>query len=199
MQTQSVMFHSVRIEGTPCRALFPTMRRGLSRRGGFTILEALVSLVILMIFAVSSTVTLNLFNDRAARNRNMEAARGVVDDYVNYLLSDNVTLSSPTVDNGDVDDSGAPLGAVCTVIGARYIPDGTTAATATGIVPLIVARNTAASPVVSSKLYWRVQAAGTAYSLSHNTDLMQVQFTLVYTYRSNTYYYRTLTFKANNT
>ena len=65
--------------------------------------------------------------------------------------------------------------------------------------PLIVARNAAASPVVSGKLYWRTQAVGTAYSLTHNTDLMQVQFTLVYTWRGKNYYYRALTFKANNT
>ena len=53
------------------------------RANAFTIVEALVAIVILMIFALTSTVALNSFDERAARNRNAEAARAIVEDYAN--------------------------------------------------------------------------------------------------------------------
>ena len=64
---------------------------------------------------------------------------------------------------------------------------------------MVVARNSSASSIVQGKLYWRVTPVGTSYSLTNNTDLMQVQFSVVYTYRGKTYYYEVTTFKANNT
>lgn len=51
-------------------------------------------------------------------------------------------------------------------------------------------------PVVGGTLYWRVQPVGTAFGLSSNTDLMQVNFLLAYTYRGQTYYYKVMTYKA---
>ena len=72
------------------------------------------------------------------------------------------------------------------------------------VLPLIVARNysqvapTAASLVVYSTLYWRVQAVGKSYGLNADTDLVRVDFTLAYVYRGQNYYYKALTFKAQS-
>ncbi len=83
------------------------------RRGGFTLIEALIAITILMIFLVTSTMALNFFDDRAARNRNAEAARAVVDDYVNYLLSDSTSPApAATAAGTDLDGDGVPDGVV---------------------------------------------------------------------------------------
>ena len=149
----------------------------------FTIVEALIALVVLMIFALSSTVTLNLFNERAAKNRNAEAARVTVENYVSALLAGSSvpgTTGGSTVVNGMAVDP-------CATIGGQTI---------TQPVSLIVGRNATASAVVSGTLYWRVQNVGTSYGLNSATDLVQVDFVLQYTYRNVPYYYAVTTFKA---
>ena len=159
-----------------------------ARQGAFTIVEALVAIVILMIFAVSSTMTLNLFDERAARNRNAEAARAIVDDYVNHLLNDSVAAPVATAAGTDLDGDNTPDGVPCTDISGRAVPAS---------IPLIVMRTAAATPVVTGVLYWRVQPVGKTYGCASDTDLMQVNFLLQYSYRNQTFYYKAMTFKAN--
>jgi type II secretory pathway pseudopilin PulG len=168
---------------------------GFFGQTGFTIVEAVISLAILALVGLSTTVALNLFDNRAARNRNAEAARGVVDDYVNFLLDDSTAVPAVTSAGSDLDGDGVPDGVVCTTIDTRSIPGPTSA---TGVVPLIVTRTGTPVSVVYGTLYWRVQAVGTAYGLSSNTDLVQVNFMLAYVYRGETFYYKTLTFKASS-
>ncbi len=171
-----------------------THARRVSR--GFTVLEAVIALTILALFGLGSTVALNLFDNRAARNRNAEAARAVMNDYIDHLLNDNTSAPAATLDGTDLDGDGVPDGVVCTSISGRFIPDSTNA---NGVVPLIVTRTGTPTSVVSGTLYWRVQAVGTTYGFTSNTDLMQVNFMLVYVYRGQTFYYKTLTFKASTT
>ena len=155
---------------------------------GFTLVEALIAITILMIFAVTSTMALNLFDDRAVRNRNAEAARAVVDDYVNYVLSDSLAAPATTAAGTDLDGDGFADGVKCTSMLGRTIP---------AAIPLIVTRTASPTSVVTGVLYWRVQAVGTAYGCASNTDLVQVNFMLQYTYRNQTFYYKAMTFKAN--
>ena len=157
--------------------------RALASARAFTLVEALIALVVLMLFALSSTVTLNLFNDRSAKNRNAEAARAIVDNYVAALLTSS-TVPSPTTGSATVNGM---LVDPCASIGGQTISQP---------IPLIVGRNASASPVVTSTLYWRVQNVGTAYGLNAATDLTQVDFVIQYTYRNYTYYYAVTTFKA---
>jgi hypothetical protein len=164
-------------------------------RSGFSVLEAVISVAILALFGLGSTVALNLFDTRATRNRNAEAARGVVDDYVNFLLNDSTAVPAATVAGADLDGDGVGDGVICTAIATRSIPGATSA---TGVVPLVVTRTGTPVSVVYGTLYWRVQAVGTAYGLTNNTDLMQVNFLLAYVYRGETFYYKTLTFKASS-
>lgn len=152
----------------------------------FTIVEALVAITVLMIFAVTSTMTLNFFDERAARNRNAEAARTIVEDYVNFLLADPAAPTA-TLDGTDLDGDGVPDGVACTAILSRAVP---------ATIPLIVTRTAAPSTVVNGVLYWRVRAVGTTYGCTADADLMQVNFTLQYTYRNQTFYYKAMTFKA---
>ena len=168
------------------RSPSPSRRRRSGRKSGFTILEALTAIVILMIFAVTSTMALSFFDDRAARNRNAEAARAVVDDYVNYLLSDAVAAPAATAAGTDLDGVGD--GVVCTSIAGRTVP---------ATIPLIVTRSASPTPIVTGVLYWRVQAVGTTYGCAADTDLVQVTFLLQYTFRNQTFYYKAMTFKAN--
>lgn len=171
-------------------------RVGTTRARAFTIVEALVAVVILMIFALTSTMALNFFDERAARNRNAEAARAVVEDYVNHLLSDSTYATNAltvTAAGTDLDGDGVPDGEVCTALDGRAIPAS---------IPLIVRR--IASPtttpdgvVVNGTLFWKVQAVGAACGCPADKDLMQVNFLLRYIYRSQTYYYKAMTFKAN--
>lgn len=163
------------------------MRR--TRTRGFTLVEALVSLAILAAFGLGSTVVLNLSNDRAAKNRNAEAARAVVNDYINFLLRDNTTMPAVTGNGTDVDGDGTPDGVLCTVIPPNSV-------NVNGVIPLIVSRTGTPTSVVSGTLYWRVQAVGTAYGLSTDAELAQVNYTLVYTWRNRTFYYKALTFKT---
>jgi type II secretory pathway pseudopilin PulG len=167
-----------------------------SRNGAraFTVVEAVIALSILALFGLGTTVTLNLFDNWAAHNRNTEAARAIVDDYVNYLLNDNTTAPAATGAGTDIDGDGIPDGVVCTAIATRQIPNSTTP---NGVVPLIVTRTSSPSSVVYGTLYWRVQAVGTAFGMNANTDLVQVNFLLAYTYRGRSYYYKAMTFKAN--
>ena len=176
--------------------LWGAKRPARRARRGFTVLEAVIALAILALFGLTSTITLNLFDNRAARNRNAEAARAVVNDYVDYLLNDNTLAPAATGDGTDLDGDGVPDGVVCTTISGRGIPSNTNA---TGVVPLIVTRTASPTSVVYGTLYWRVQPVGTAYGLTSNTALMQVNFMLVYVYRGQTFYYKTLTFKGTTT
>ena len=160
----------------------------------FTIIEAVISLAALALAGMASTVALNLFDDRATHNRNTEAARAQVDDCINYLLNDSTNAPAPTANGTDLDGDGIPDGVVCTVIDTRSIPDATSH---NGVLPLIVTRTASPTSVVSGTLYWRVQAVGTAYGLNANTDLMQVNFMLAYSYRGRKYFYKALTFKAS--
>jgi hypothetical protein len=162
---------------------------------GFTVLEAAISLAILALFGLATTVALNLFDDRAAHNRNNEAARAQVDDYINYLLNDSTNAPAATPNGADLDGDGIPDGVVCTAIDTRSIPN---ASNPNGVVPLVVTRTSSPTSVVYGTLYWRVQAVGTAYGLNANTDLMQVNFMLAYVYRGKNYYYKALTFKASS-
>ena len=158
-------------------------RRSRSRTEAFTVVEALIALVVLMIFAVSSTVTLNLFNDRAARTRNAEAARAMVENYVAALLAAS-TVPTPTA-------------GTMTVNGLAVDPCGSIAGQAIAQpIPLIVGRNASASAVVTGTLYWRVQNVGTTYGLNAAADLVQVDLILQYTYRNIVYSYNVTTFKA---
>lgn len=170
--------------------LRPPSRRASRLNEAFTIVEALIALVVLMIFAVSSTAALNLFNDRSARTRNAEAARAIVDNYVAALLSGGSvpapTTGSTTI-NGMVVDVPLSIGGLSVPQPSGSVPQP---------IPLIVGRNSSASPVVAGTLFWRVQNVGTAYGLNAATDLVQVDFILQYTYRNYTYSYAVTTFKA---
>lgn len=165
---------------------FPPLSPSPSRRGAgaYTIVEALIALTILGVFAVSSTVTLNLFNDRAAKNRNLEAARILMENCVGLALATNDTIT-PTSGSSTVNGLAVD---VCSAIGSNPISQP---------VPLIVSRNSAGSPVVTGNLYWRVKNVGTTYSLNSANDLVQIDFVLQYTYRSKVYYYNLTTLKAN--
>ena len=173
-----------------------------SRRchAAFTIMEVLISLTILGIFTLGSTATLNFFETRSARNRNAEAARAIVDDYVNVLLNDNTPAPAATGDGADLDGDGVPDGVPFPGLGLRTLTNGeiplivTRNATASGLAA--VGSNRGSSVVVDSNLYWRVQPVGTTYGLASATDLLQVNFTLAYVYRGQTYFYKVLTFKA---
>lgn len=169
---------------------------GSSRESAFTIVEVIIALSILGAFLIVSTASLNLFDNWAAKNRNAEAARVIVDDYLNYLLGDGITAPAATAAGTDIDGDGVPDGVVCTQVGSRYVP-GPTSAGATGAVPLIVTRTASPASVVTGTLYWRVQAVGTRYGLLSDNDLMQVNFLLAYTYRNQTYYYKAVTFKGS--
>ena len=165
-------------------------RRSRAASDAFTLVEALIALVVLMIFAVSSTVTLNLFNDRAARTRNAEAARALVENYVSALLASSAVPSATT---GTTTLNGMAVDLVASV-GGIVIPQPTSAVPQP--IPLIVGRNTLASSVVGGTLYWRVQNVGTAYGLNSATDLVQVDLVLQYVYRNVPYIYTVTTFKA---
>ena len=165
------------------RSPSPISCRASRLNAAFTLVEALISLVVLMIFAVSSTTALNLFNDRAAKNRNAEAARAIVENYVAALLSSS---SVPAPTGGSATVNGMVVDP-CAAIGGQTISQP---------LSLIVGRNAGASPVVTSTLYWRVQNVGTAYGLNTASDLVQVDFVLQYSYRNYTYYYTVTTFKA---
>ena len=165
------------------------------RTDAFTIVEALVAIVILMIFAVTSTMSLNFFDERAARNRNAEAARAIVEDYVNYLLGDSVDAPAPTAAGTDLDGDGMPDGVICTLKPVTMVSNP-------AAIPLVVRRianptQTQDGVVVTSAIYWRVQNVGLAYGCAADTDLVQVNFLLQYTYRKQTYYYKSVTFKAD--
>ena len=159
------------------------------RGNAFTIVEALVALVVLMVFALTSTMSLNFFNERAARNRNAEAARAVVEDYVNRLLNDTGGTYAATLPGADLDGDGTPDGVPCPTIAGVAVPT---------TIPLVVSRTATADAVVSGSLYCRIQALGTTYGCTADTDLLRVDFLLQYTFHSQTYYYKATTFKANS-
>ncbi len=179
------------------RLRYPFRKVNALQASAFTIVEALVAISILAIFLVTSTMSLNFFDERAARNRNAEAARAVVEDYVNRLLNDTGNNPSaagntyaPTAAGTDLDGDGTPDGVACA--GAFIGPPPAVPAS----IPLAVTRAATPNTVVNGTLYWRIQAVGTTYGCTANTDLLQVNFLLQYTYRNQTYYYKAMTFKA---
>ena len=156
-----------------------------------TIVESVIALTVLSIFLVTSTMALNLFDTRAAQNRNLEAARAVVDDYLTYLLDDNTPIPTATTGNTDLDGDGVSDGVPCTAIPGRAI--ATT-------LPLVESRTPPTvppvPPIVSGSLYWRVQNVGSSFGLSNDADLVQVNFTFSYNYRGKNYYYKAVTYKG---
>ena len=170
----------------------PLHHRSASRPHAFTLVETLIALTILIVFAVSSTLTLNLFNARAAKNRNVEAARSLMENYVGLALTTTTALTPTTPDtdaNGKtITINGTPV-ATCNAIGGTTIMQP---------VALIVGRDASAPPVVTGNLYWRVQNQGAAFGLNSPGDLVQVDFFLQYSYRGQTYLYNVTTFKANS-
>ncbi len=162
-----------------------THRTSASRQDAFTLVETLIALTILAVFAVSSTMTLSLFNTRAAKNRNLEAARSLMENYVGLVLNTSSTLS-PTTTTATV--NGIPVD-TCNTIGATTISQP---------IPLIVGRNATAGAVVTGNLYWRIQNVGTTFGLTAANDLVQVDFVIQYSYRGQTYFYNATTFKANS-
>jgi competence protein ComGC len=179
--------HSTRSKNCHRAAIFPC-RPQHAKRAGFTVVEALIALTVLTIFFVVSTMALNLFDTRAAQNRNTEAARAIVDDYVSYLLDDNTAAPAVTAAGTSVDGDGIPDGVVCTALDSkRAVPNP---------LPLIESRTATPAAVVSGTLYWRVQAVGKSFSLNADTDLLQINFTLDYTFRGQHYYYKAMTYKG---
>ncbi len=166
----------------PAAINFPPVPRIGARqyadRGAFTIVEAVVAMAILSLFAVGSIYGLMSFNDRAARNRNAEAARTILENYVDALLIQN-TVPPATALGTDLDGDG--------------IGDGVLSNPG---IPLIVQRNTTATATVSGDLYTLVQPVGTMLGLTNATDVMGVQYMLRYTYRGQIYTFKILTFKS---
>lgn len=129
--------------------------------------------------------------------RNAEAARAVVDDYLNFLLDSKTLIPLDTGAGVDLDGDGIPDGVPCAAINAtatspgRIIPNP---------LPLVETRAAAPTAIVSGVLYWRVQAVGSTFGLpaANNTDIVQVNFTLAYEYRGQTYYFKAMTYKAKN-
>ena len=160
----------------------------LKRDAAFTIVETMIALAIFGAFALGSTATLNLMDTRAARNRNAEAARSLLDDYVNFLLADSTSTPAATAVGTDIDGDGVPDGVAFTSLDSRTLTNG--------VLPLVVTRSATPVSVVNGTLYWQVQAVGTSYGLAKDTDLMQVNFTLAYVFRGQTFYYKAMTFKS---
>lgn len=156
-----------------------------SRRDALTLVETLIALTILVIFAVSSTMTLNLFNRRAAKVRNLEAARSLMENYVGMAMAATTNLAPTT---GATTVNGISVD-TCNSIGGTTI---------TQPISLIVGRDVSGPPVVTGNLYWRVKNVGSTFGLTADTDLVQVDFVIQYSYRSQTYYYNVTTFKANS-
>lgn len=158
----------------PAQRIFP----GFQRAQAFTIVEAVVAIAILSLFAVGSIYGLMSFNDRATRNRNAEAARAILESNVDALLAQS-TMPPTTALGTDLDGDGQADGVL------------TTAA-----IPLIVARNSTATPMITGDLYSLVQPIGTMLGLTNASDVLGVQYMLRYTYRGQIYTYKVITCKS---
>lgn len=155
--------------------------RGSGRRReqkAFTIVEALIALSILALFAGSSVYGLMSFNDRASRNRNAEAARAILESKVDALLAQAI-VPDATASGTDLDGDGVSDGVLTS-------PD----------IPLIVQRDTSATAVVTADLYTLVAQVGTSVGLPGAGDLVGVQYMLRYKYRGQYYYSKLTTFKS---
>ncbi len=149
-----------------------------SGESAFTIVEAMIALAVLGLFAGSAVYALMSFNDRASRNRNAEAARAILESQVDAMLA-QTTLPATTAAGTDIDGDGVPDGVVTTAN-----------------VPILVQRNSTATPVVKGDLYTCVTQVGTTVGLPNAGDLLSIQFMLRYTYRGQTYTSKLLTFKS---
>ncbi len=175
-------------------SLLPSSRATANRRfspaqSGFTLVEILVSLTMLAVFALTSTACLSSFNTRAAVNRNAEAARVIVEDQIAQILAipydatNSPAALTPTAAGTDTDGDGVSDGILVT-----------------SNVPVVVTRDQQQSTVVAGSLYRRVTSIGAnaPYSLARADDLLQVSYTLRYTFRGKAYGYRASTLKARN-
>lgn len=170
---------------TPLRR--PTRCGLLARHSAFTLVEIIVALAMLAVFAVTSTACLSNFNTRAAVNRNAEAARAIVEDRIAQTLAlpydatNSPALLTPTATGSDLDGDGVSDG----VLLAQNIP-------------VVVTRDQLQSTVVAGALFHSVTAIGTTppYTFRQASDLLQVSYTLRYTFRGRNYYYRAFTLKA---
>lgn len=138
----------------------------------------MIALSVLALFAGSSVYALMNFNDRASRNRNAEAARAILESRVDAMLA-QATMPAATAAGSDLDGDG--------------VGDGTLTASD---VPLLVQRDSTATPVVQGDLYMAVTKAGTSVGLPKDGDLVSVQYLLKYSYRGQTYTSKLLTFKS---
>lgn len=169
--------------GVSHRCDFPDLasrRRCRTRLGqdAFTIVEAMIALSVLALFAGSAVYALMSFNDRAARNRNGEAARAILESQVDAMLA-QATMPAVTAAGTDLDGDGVGDGVVIT-----------------SNLPLISQRNSTATGVVTGDLYLAVTQVGTSVGLPNAGDLVSVQYLLQYTYRGRTFTSKLLTFKA---
>ncbi len=154
------------------------MRPVHSAEAAFTIVEAVIALAILGLFALSSVYSLMTFNDRATRNRNAEAARAILESSIDAVLS-QPTPPTATAPGTDLDGDGVADGVLTT----------------SGI-PLVVQRNSGATPVVKGDLYTLVTPVGTLVGLPSAGDLVAVQYMLRYVYRGQTFTSKLVTFKS---
>ena len=164
---------------------------------GLTLVEVMIALAVLLIFFLTSTASLSLFDSYASANRNTEAARVLVDDYVNFLVDKKTACPPATTLGTDLDGDGISDGVICTMIGDST-KNSNWYRQISNPMPLIETNANPSTAVVNGTLYWLVQGVGTSFGLSANTDLMQVNFTLVYSYRGKTYFYKTTTYKGAN-
>lgn len=138
----------------------------------------MIALSVLALFSGSAVYALMNFNDRASRNRNAEAARAILESRVDAMLA-QATVPAVTAAGTDLDGDGVGDGAL----------------TASDL-PLLVRRNSSATPVVTGNLYMAVTQVGTSVGLPADADLVSVQYLLQYTYRGQTFTTKLLTFKS---
>lgn len=163
----------------PAAAAFPAAIRPARHAGAaFTIVEAVVALTIFGVFALSAFYAIINFNDRAARNRNAEAARAILESSIGAVLAQS-SIPAATALGTDLDGDGVADGVLTT-----------------SNVPIIVQRNANATPVVAGDLYTLVKPVGTSVGLLAAGDLAMVQYMLVYSYHGTTFKVKLTTFKS---
>ena len=169
---------------------------------GFTLLEVLIGVSLLVTFSVSAIFALTSFNRNAAVNRNATAAMAIVQDRMDrvfglaYNANGIPPLLAATGDGADVDGDGTgdgvaenwpdPLGAI--------LPN----VTAPNNVPVVVTRDVNQTGVVRGTLYRRVVPVGLAYGLPNDTDVLQVTYLLRYNYRGRDFSARLVSVKARD-
>lgn len=163
----------------PATATFPAaIRPARPAEAAFTIVEAVVALTIFGVFALSAFYAIINFNDRAARNRNAEAARAILQSNIDAVLA-QPDIPAATALGTDRDGDGVADGVLTT-----------------SNVPIIVQRDASATPVVTGDLYTLVKPVGTSVGLLAAGDLAMVQYMLVYSYHGTTFRVKLTTFKS---